>query len=254
MKKIIIVVTVMILMPLATLLPQSIVVGTSASIVIPSGADICAGSYGNISGNISGDGTQCTQTPVPVELTTFTAELSENNVLLEWTTESEVDNYGFEIERTIRSRQDLMERWETIEFIEGFGNSNSPKQYSHIDKNPMGGSVFIYRLKQIDTDGTYDYSNEIEIEIIPTEFALYQNYPNPFNPDTKIRYQLPVDSKVVMKLYDILGAEVLTLLNEVKEPGRYEVNFNAQNLPSGTYIYRFVTDDFVDIKKMVHMK
>jgi hypothetical protein len=114
--------------------------------------------------------------------------------------------------------------------------------------------VFIYRLKQIDTDGTYEYSDEIEVEIIPTEFALYQNYPNPFNPRTKIRYQLPKESKVTIKLYDILGSEVITLLNEEKEPGVYEVDFTAQQLPSGTYIYRIFADGFIETKKMVLMK
>ena len=117
-----------------------------------------------------------------------------------------------------------------------------------------GGSKFKYRLKQIDTDGKYEYSDEIEVEIVPTEFALYQNYPNPFNPTTKIRYQLPKESKVVIKIYDILGAEVITLLNEKKEPGVYEVDFNAQHLSSGTYIYRMTAGDFAETKKMVLMK
>ena len=94
---------------------------------------------------------------------------------------------------------------------------------------------------------------EDEIEI-PTEFALYQNYPNPFNPNTKIRYQLPKESKVIIKLYDILGSEVITLLNEKKEPGVYEVDFNAQHLPSGTYIYRIFADGFVATKKMIFLK
>ena len=271
MKKINFIIITMVLVPSISLFAQSIAIGTGASMVIPSGADICAGTYGNITGDISGSGTQCTQTPVPVELTTFTANVGGNNVLLEWLTATEVNNYGFEIQKTSPLSPpyeggDAGGRggWEKIGFVEGHGNSNSPKQYSYTDKNPLGGSVFIYRLKQIDNDGSYEYSDEIEVEIIPTEFALYQNYPNPFNPTTKIRYQLPQESKVIIKLYDILGAEVITLLNEKKEPGVYEVEFsakggsasggNAWNLSSGTYIYRIVAGSFVETKKMILMK
>jgi len=232
---------------------QSIVINSGASIVVPSGADICAETHGNITGNISGDGKQCNQLPLPVELTSFTASVKDNQVLLKWRTATEVNNYGFEI---LRYAQD--DEWDLLGFVDGHGNSNSPKQYSFTDKNPIGGSVFIYRLKQIDNDGKYEYSDEIEVEIIPDEFALYQNYPNPFNPSTKIRYQLPRESKVIIKIYDILGSEVITLLNEKKEPGVYEVEFNAQSaaggLPSGTYIYRIVADGFVETKKMVLLK
>jgi len=199
--------------------------------------------------------------PLPVELNSFTAEAIDFNVKLNWGTATEINNYGFEVERTrLRpSEPDFAEAsWETLGFVEGHGNSNSPKQYSYTDKNPIGGSMFIYRLKQIDFDGTYEYSDEIEVEIMPDEFALYQNYPNPFNPTTKIRYQLPRESKVIIKIYDILGAEVITLLNEEKEAGVYEVNFNTQSathgLPSGTYIYRIIAENFIATKKMVLLK
>jgi len=257
MKKINFIIITVMLVPTISSFAQSIVIGTGASIIVPSGADLCADTYGNLTGDISGAGTQCSQTPVPVELTTFTANVSENKVMLEWVTATEVNNYGFEVERArLRpSEPDFAEaRWETLGFVEGHGNSNSPTEYAYTDKNPIGGSVFIYRLKQIDNDGSYEYSDEIEVEIIPTEFALYQNYPNPFNPGTKIRYQLPQESKVIIKLYDILGSEVITLLNEKKEPGVYEVEFNASQLSSGTYIYRMVADSFIETKKMVLMK
>ncbi len=257
MKKINFIIITMVLVPSISLFAQSIVINTGASIVVPSGADICAGTYGNITGDISGDGTQCGSTPVPVELTSFTANVRENIVMLEWVTATEVNNYGFEIERQVGSSK-AAGNWELIKFVEGHGNSNSPKQYSFTDKNPVGGSVFIYRLKQIDNDVNYEYSDEIEVEIIPDKFALYQNYPNPFNPSTKIRYQLPQESNVIIKIYDILGAEVITLLNEKKEPGVYEIDFNAQStaggLPSGIYIYRIVADGFVETKKMLLMK
>ena len=138
--------------------------------------------------------------------------------------------------------------------MEGHGNSNSPNSYSFTDNNPCGGSNFKYRLKQIDNDGKYEYSNEIEVEIIPTKFAVYQNYPNPFNPTTKIRYQLPEESNVEIKIYDILGSEVMTLLNEKKEPGTYEVELNGKYLSSGTYIYRIIAGSYVETKKMVLLR
>jgi len=193
-------------------------------------------------------------TPLPVELNSFTAKTDDFNVILNWETATEINNYGFEIEKQTGSKQSVLGNWEMIGFIEGHGNSNSPKQYSFTDKNLIGGSLFKYRLKQIDNDGTYEYSDEIEVEIIPTEFALYQNYPNPFNPNTKIRYQLPQESEVIIKIYDILGSEVITLLNEKKEPGVYEVDFNASQLSSGTYIYRLVAGSFVVTRKMLLMK
>jgi len=188
-------------------------------------------------------------TPVPVELTKFTAYADGDKVILNWSTATEVENYGFDIESSIDYKE-----WKKLGFIEGHGNSHSPKFYSFADKNPIGGSKFKYRLKQIDTDGKFEYSDVVEIEIIPNDFVLYQNYPNPFNPNTKIRYQLPKESEVILKLYDILGAEIITLLNEEKEPGVYEVNFNVQHLPSGTYIYRIVAGSFIETKKMVFLR
>ncbi|MGB5895882.1 MAG: T9SS type A sorting domain-containing protein, partial [Ignavibacteriaceae bacterium] len=115
-------------------------------------------------------------------------------------------------------------------------------------------SKFSYRLKQIDNDGAYEYSDIIEVEFVPTEFTLYQNYPNPFNPATKIKYSIPKESEVTVKVFDILGAEVITLLNEEKEAGVYEVDFNAQRLASGVYFYRLQAGSFIEAKKMVLMK
>jgi len=187
--------------------------------------------------------------PLPVELTSFTAETNAFNVILNWQTATEVNNYGFDVERKITKGD-----WSKIGFVEGHGNSNSSKSYKFTDNKPFGSSKFIYRLKQVDNDGTYEYSDEIEVEIVPAEFAIYQNYPNPFNPTTKIRYQLPKESKVIIKIYDILGSEVVTLLNEKKEPGVYEVDFMASHLPSGTYIYRIIAGKFVETKKMILLK
>jgi len=185
---------------------------------------------------------------LPVELTSFTAALNKNEVNLKWQTATETNNYGFEIERKTESS------WQKIGFVEGNGTSNSTKEYSFADNKLVGGTKFQYRLKQIDSDGKYEYSKVIEVENIPTEYALYQNYPNPFNPTTKMRYQLPVGSKVVIKIYNILGSEVMELVNEQKESGVYEIEFNAETLSSGTYIYRIVTGNFVQTKKMILLK
>jgi len=191
--------------------------------------------------------------PLPVELSSFTASSNQSAVNLKWQTATEVNNYGFEIERASSSTMPL-QVWEKVGFVNGNGNSNSPKTYSFSDNNPSGGSKFLYRLKQIDNDGQFEYSDAIEVEIVPKEFVLYQNYPNPFNPVTTIRYQLPKESKVVIKIYNILGAEVMELINEQKEPGIYEADFNAASLSSGTYIYKISADNFVQTKKMILLK
>ncbi|HSW55802.1 MAG TPA: T9SS type A sorting domain-containing protein, partial [Ignavibacteriaceae bacterium] len=165
----------------------------------------------------------------------------------------------------------LGEAWEAFGFVPGFGTTTEPKSYSFIDENVTTGT-YKYRLKQIDFDGTYTYSNEIEIAVdfTPKEFVLYQNYPNPFNPSTKIKYSIPnVETHrdaslqmVTLKVYDILGNEVATLVNEEKQPGVYEVEFNSQfshsgavrNLSSGVYFYQLKAGSFVQTKKMILTK
>jgi photosystem II stability/assembly factor-like uncharacterized protein len=187
--------------------------------------------------------------PTPVELSSFTATLENNSIVLKWQTETELNNIGFEVERKNENTD-----WNKLGFIYGSGTSIVPRQYLFTDRNPVGGNKIFYRLKQIDTDGTINYTEEIEIQINPTEFVLHQNYPNPFNPITKIKFQLPRASKVIIKIYDILGAEVTELINEKKEAGVYEVVFNGQNLTSGTYIYSIISDDFSEVKKMIVLK
>jgi photosystem II stability/assembly factor-like uncharacterized protein len=186
---------------------------------------------------------------LPVELLSYTANVIDNSVQLSWETATEVNNFGFEIERKTDNTD-----WCNIGFAPGHGNSTSIKSYLFIDSSPKSGTKFKYRLKQIDLNGKYEFSSEIEIEIVPNEYALYQNYPNPFNPSTKIRYQLPSESKVVIKIYNILGSEVMELVNDKREAGVYEVEFNADNLSSGTYIYKIGTDNFMQTKKMVLLK
>jgi hypothetical protein len=193
---------------------------------------------------------------VPVELISFTATLLNNKAQLNWTTATETNNSGFEILRKAQNDNE----WNSIGFVPGFGTTTEPKSYSFTDENITTGT-YKYRLTQIDFDGSFTYSNEIEVEVdfTPTEFVLYQNYPNPFNPNTVISYQLPVTSSVTLKVYDILGNEVATLVNEEKQPGVYEVEFNnhsdeGQNLSSGIYIYKLTAGDFISIKKMLLLK
>jgi len=188
--------------------------------------------------------------PLPVELTLFTVKVINKNVKLEWQTETEINNHGFDIERKVGN-----ENWIKIGFEQGYGNSNSPKYYTFTDNKVIGGNKFKYRLKQIDNDGTFEYSNEIEIHMIPTTFIIYQNYPNPFNPSTTIKYEVAIATKVEIKIFNISGIEILTLFNEYKDIGIYETVFNASELPSGVYFYRvYFVGHFSQTKKMILVK
>lgn len=185
--------------------------------------------------------------PIPVELTSFTASVINGNVTLTWTTATETNNKGFEVQRRESGE------FTAIAFIEGNGTTVSVSNYSFVDSK-VSGKVE-YRLKQVDYDGSFSYSNVIEVETtVPTEFNLSQNYPNPFNPVTIISYQLPVDGFVTLKVYDILGNEVKTLVNENRIAGSYKVEFDGKGLTSGLYIYRLVTDNYSSIKKMMLLK
>ena len=154
-----------------------------------------------------------------------------------------------------------MDYWEIIGFVNGNGNSNSPKDYSFIDNMLNLNLKLSYRLKQIDKNGKFTYSDVVEVESnnIPTEFALYQNYPNPFNPTTTIKYSVPKivnnqSSIINLKVYDILGNEIATLVNEQKAPGNYEVQWNASGFASGVYFCRLQSEDFISVKKLLLMK
>ena len=138
--------------------------------------------------------------------------------------------------------------------MQGHGNSNSPKDYSFSDA-PLGGTIFNYRLKQIDIDGTFKYSNEIEVSLnTPSQLTLIQNYPNPFNPSTNIEYSIPNAGMVTLKIYDLLGREISTLVNEEKQPGNYQVRFDGGKLSSGVYIYKLQFNNSAINKKMLVIK
>jgi hypothetical protein len=177
-----------------------------------------------------------TELPLPVELTSFYASVESNSVKLNWETATEINNYGFEIERSAE-RNPSADSWENIGFVEGFGNSNSPKSYSYLDMNKLTGEIK-YRLKQIDNDGTFEYSKEINVAgSSPNNFYLNQNYPNPFNPATKISYTLASESQVNLVIYNSLGETISELVNSVSAAGSYDVEFNASDIASGTYFY-----------------
>ena len=209
----------------------------------------------SINENYSGTG----DVPLPVELSSFSATNQKGNVVnLQWETATEVNNYGFEVERSIKVEDTEDAEWNKISFIEGAGNSNSQKLYSFVDKNPVGGTKFAYRLKQIDIDGTFEYSDLVEVEVLPTDYELYQNYPNPFNPSTKIKFSLPEDAKVAVDIYNMLGQRVMTLFNKDMKAGYHQVLFDTQSagnqLASGVYIYTISTKNFSSVKKMVLLK
>jgi hypothetical protein len=191
---------------------------------------------------------------LPVELTSFSVSVKNTMVKLDWKTETEVNNYGFEIERKVSTTNTSARPFEKIGFVSGNGNSNSPKDYSFLDNNIASGK-YSYRLKQIDNDGKFEYSHEIEIDLgSPLEFSLNQNYPNPFNPSTLISFSVPVAAPVTLKIYDVLGNEVATLLNSEKPAGVYEIEFNATELTSGIYFYQINAGTFTQTKKMLLIK
>jgi hypothetical protein len=206
-----------------------------------------------------------TTTVVPVELTSFTATGTRNGASLVWKTATETNNYGFDIERRAiesisqkanESLSGSTAQWLKVGFVAGNGTSSSAHSYSYTDASVSSGTC-AYRLKQIDNSGTYKYSSEVEVTIgLPTSYALNQNYPNPFNPTTTIQYDLPVGTygNTSIKVYDIIGREVATLVNETKEAGSYEVTFNASKLASGVYFYKLQSGTYTLVKKLVLMK
>ena len=167
-------------------------------------------------------------------------------------TTMKINNNGFEIERSFNNQAEFA----TIGFVEGSGTTTEISNYSFTDHLELAGvqSIF-YRLKQIDYDGTFSYSNVINVDVnIPSGFVLNQNYPNPFNPSTKISYSVASEAFVSIKVYDFIGEEVNTLVNENRPAGIYEVVFDASNLPSGTYFYTLRVGDFISTKKMMLIK
>ena len=213
-------------------------------------------SYSKGNGKFSSQGTVVVGfiNVLPVELRSFTAALNENNITLSWKTSTEVNNRGFEIEKKISEATVLDNNWNKIGFVKGNGNSNSPKDYSFVDKNLTGGGKYQYRLKQIDNDGRFKYSNIIEVEVMPNENSLLQNYPNPFNPVTNFKFQIVKPGLVTLKIYDMLGKEVSTIVNKELKAGYYSYKWDASKLASGIYFYRITAGSYTEVKKMLMIK
>jgi hypothetical protein len=186
---------------------------------------------------------------VPVELTSFFATSQDGNIILNWTTATELNNSGFEIQRSNDGYNYLK-----VAFVAGYGTTTEPKSYKYVDNTPPAGKQY-YRLRQLDFDGTFDYSKAIEVEVAaPSVFSLEQNYPNPFNPSTIISYSIPQNSFVTIKVYDVIGNEVAKLVNQTQPAGKYDIRFDANYLSNGIYFYSIKTDNFTSTKKMILMK
>jgi hypothetical protein len=189
--------------------------------------------------------------PLPVELTSFTASVIAGKINLNWTTATELNNSGFEIERSFDGNTFF-----AVGFMKGNGTTTEPRSYSYTDEFEYNATQSIYyRLKQVDYNGTVIYSEIVSVVIeLPIEYALGQNYPNPFNPSTKLKYSVPQAGLVTIKVYDLTGQEVATLVNEIKEPGKFELNINASELSSGVYFYKMTSGSFSQVKKMSVLK
>ncbi len=187
---------------------------------------------------------------VPVELASFTASVTGNNVTLSWITATELNNLGFQVERISEEQS-----WEKVGFVNGYGTTTEPQVYSFTDAGLASG-IYNYRIKQMDFDGSYKYYQlEQEVEIgTPVSYDLSQNYPNPFNPTTKINYSVPADGFVNISVYNVLGEKVTNIVNSLQKAGSYEVTFDATNFASGMYLYRMESGDFVSVKKMMILK
>jgi len=186
---------------------------------------------------------------VPVELSGFTAIVDGNDVQLNWATETELNNSGFEILRSVDGNN-----WKNIAFVPGFGTVSEPRTYYFTDAELKSG-FYSYRLKQIDFDGSFEYSDIVNVFVSsPIDYNLEQNYPNPFNPNTLIKFSISNEVQVNLSVFNILGEKVKELKNEIMKPGYYEVEFNASSLASGVYSYRIKAEDFVETKKMVLLR
>ena len=202
--------------------------------------------------------------PLPVELISFTVSNKNGSAVLDWKTATEINNYGFDIEK----KQSLTDPasgtttavWSKIGFMDGSGTSNVAHAYTFTDPSPSPVTIS-YRLKQIDRDGQFVYSKEVMLSLtsipskgLPTEFALGQNYPNPFNPSTNVEFSIPTAQMVSLKIYDVTGREVATLVHGQTEPGKYSVQWNAGNLSSGVYVYRLTAGSYTSAKKLLLQK
>ena len=242
-------------------MPVNFVSNTDLHLVLPSIGDVnLAGIFvpsvtfdidGQVRNNPPYIGADENVVPLPVELSSFTSAVTANKVTLNWSTVTETNNSGFDIERAASGSNTFSK----VGNVAGHGNSNTTVNYTYNENNVASGR-YNYRLKQIDFNGNYKYydlSSEVIVGV-PTKYDLSQNYPNPFNPTTKISYTIPVDGKVSIKLFDMTGKEVAQVVNSLQTAGYHSVEFNASNLSSGTYFYTIEANNFVATKKMMLVK
>lgn len=209
---------------------------------------IAASEFNQLYLGTSVKGTFTNYSLTPVELKSFNAIINNDEVTLNWITSTETNNKGFEIQRKKGNE------FNTITYLDGNGTTTESQSYSYLDKNLSAGK-YIYRLKQIDFDGSYSYSKNLEVDLITlNQFNLNQNYPNPFNPSTIIKYEIPSNSFVTLKIYDVLGKEVAKLVNQNENAGLYSIYFDASKLASGIYYYRIKAGNFMQTKKMILLK
>jgi hypothetical protein len=226
-------------------------VGLSNKIVLELqvfGTNIFAGTYGG------GVWRRPLSEIIPVELNSFSATANGKEVILSWSTATELNNQEFEVQRKFGSNSFV-----TVGSVKGHGTTTSPNNYTYVDKLLTSGKYF-YRLKQIDFGGKYEYSQEVEVNWSPfTAYKLEQNFPNPFNPTTKITFAIPLlggarGGSVTLKVYDVLGNEVQTLINKEMEAGYHSVDFSPSELPSGVYFYKLVAGSYSSTKKMILLR
>ncbi len=191
---------------------------------------------------------------IPVELISFTGKVVDGKVELNWRTATETNNQGFDIEKSQDNKA-----FRKIGFVPGFGTSSQSHSYSYT-VNMKGSEKQYFRLRQVDFDGSYEYSDVVEVESpVPEDFSISQNYPNPFNPSTIISFNVPADAKVKISVYNALGQKISDLTNRQYTAGRYDVTFNAGHLSSGLYFYNIEAKgnngaSFITTRKMVLMK
>jgi hypothetical protein len=186
---------------------------------------------------------------VPVELTSFTAATNGKEVMLNWSTVTELNNHGFEIQRSLEGVEFF-----TVGFVNGHGTTTEQQNYSYADKY-LDNRSYYYRLKLVDYDGSYEYSDVVEVDYKAfNSYLLEQNYPNPFNPTTTIGFGIANKSNVKITILNAIGEEVAVVLNEEKDSGYHRVEFNGANLPSGVYFYQLKAGDFISTKKMILLK
>jgi hypothetical protein len=192
---------------------------------------------------------------LPVILSAFSATAEKRDVTLKWRTEEEINNSGFDIERQTISGSGMNSEWTKVAFVNGYGNTNTPKDYTYTDGKLQTGK-YNYRLKQIDFNGNYerfDLASPVTIGV-PVKSDMLQNYPNPFNPKTNIDYSIAADGIVSIVVYDITGREVKQIVNDFRPAGYYTSEFDASSFASGIYFYRITAPGFSQVKKMLVVK